>query len=118
MEKQDKVKLTLAVVLALAGVLAFYKVPAAQSYLQIPVLLLGIVLAVLLIVPTQPGRDFIGYARDSMAEGRKVVWPSRKEAIQMTGIVFVFVAVLALFMWLVDSGLTWLIYTVLLGQGG
>ena len=56
-------------------------------------------------------------SHESIAEGRKVVWPSRKEAMQATGMVFVFVAVLALFMWMVDSGLTWLFYDVILGRG-
>lgn len=57
------------------------------------------------------------YAQDSVAEAKKVVWPTRKEATQMTVMVFVFVFVLALFMWLVDSGLSWLFYDILLKRG-
>ena len=57
------------------------------------------------------------YAQDSVGEAKKVVWPTRKEATQLTGVVFLFVLVLALFMWLVDSGLSWLFYDLILGRG-
>ena len=66
---------------------------------------------------SHPGKDFVAYANDSLVEARKVVWPTRKEAMQMTGMVFIFVLVLALFMWMVDSGLSWLFYDVILGRG-
>ena len=64
-----------------------------------------------------PGKSFVTYAQDSVGEAKKVVWPTRKEATQLTGLVFLFVLVLALFMWLVDSGLSWLFYDLILGRG-
>jgi preprotein translocase subunit SecE len=51
-----------------------------------------------------------------VAEARKVVWPTRKETIQTTGVVFAFVVVMALFLWLVDAGLLWAV-KLLMGQG-
>lgn len=117
MEMQDKIKLSLAGLLVAAGVVGFYMIPDAQGILRVLVMLVALALAAGVVWLSQPGRDFVAYARDSVAEGRKVVWPSRKEAMQMTGIVFLFVAVLALFMWLVDSGLSWLVYDVILGRG-
>ncbi|BEV72385.1 MULTISPECIES: preprotein translocase subunit SecE [unclassified Paludibacterium] len=117
MEMQDKIKLSLAGLLIAAGVVGFYMIPEAQSFVRVLAMFVALVLAAAVVWTTQSGREFVAYARDSVAEGRKVVWPTRKEAMQMTGIVFLFVAVLALFMWLVDSGLTWLVYDVILGRG-
>ena len=117
MEKQDKFKIGLAILLVVAGVRCFYLVPESQGLLRILVMLVSLVLAAGVMYISRPGKDFMAYAHDCVAEGRKVVWPARKEAVQITGMVFLFVAVLALFMWLVDSGLSWLVYDVLLGRG-
>jgi preprotein translocase subunit SecE len=62
-----------------------------------------------------PGKQFHVYAQESVAETRKVVWPTRKETLQTTGIVFVFMVVMALFLWLVDASLLWIVKK-LLGQ--
>lgn len=113
----DKIKLLLAGFWVAAGVIGFYMIPASQNVWRLLLVLLGWVLALLFVGLSQPGRQFISYARDALAEGRKVVWPTRKEALQVTGLVFLFVTILALFMWLVDTGLSWLIYGVILGRG-
>ena len=63
------------------------------------------------------GINLHGYVRDSYRELQKVVWPSRKETIQFTWIVGLFVVILGLFLWLVDSSLAWLLYGVILGKG-
>ena len=57
---------------------------------------------------TQPGRDFVEFARESIEEAKKVVWPSRKGNLQTTGVVFLFVFIMAVFLWIVDWGLLWL----------
>lgn len=63
------------------------------------------------------GINLHGYIRDSWRELQKVVWPARKETMQFTWIVFLFVLILSLFLWAVDSGLAWLLYGVILGKG-
>ncbi len=55
------------------------------------------------------GKQFYAFAQESITETKKVVWPTRKETAQTTGIVFLFVVVMALFLWLVDAGLLWLV---------
>jgi len=117
MELQDKLKLGLAALLVVAGIAGFYLVPEGQSFLSGVVFVLGLVLAVGVVWLSQPGKALVQYGQESVVEARKVVWPNRKETIQLTGLVFVFVFVLALFMWGVDSGLSWLFYDVLLGRG-
>ena len=49
------------------------------------------------------------------AKCSKVVWPARKEAIQMTAYVFGFVVLMALFLWLTDKTLEWVFYDLILG---
>ena len=117
MEMQDKLKLALAGLLVVAGVVGFYMIPEDQGVLRALAFIIGVVLAAGAIWLSTPGKEFVAYANDSLVEARKVVWPTRKEAMQMTGMVFVFVLVLALFMWMVDSGLSWLFYDVILGRG-
>jgi preprotein translocase subunit SecE len=62
-----------------------------------------------------PGKDFVGFARESYREVRKVVWPTRKEAGQMTGLVFAFVVIMALFLWSADKLIEWVIFSLVLG---
>jgi preprotein translocase subunit SecE len=61
------------------------------------------------------GRDFLGFAKESVRETKKVVWPTRKEATQITGIVFAFVMIMAIFLWGTDKVLEFLLYDVILG---
>jgi len=53
-----------------------------------------------------PGREFAQFGKEAVEETKKVVWPTRKEAMQSTGVIFVFVFVMALFLWMVDWSLT------------
>jgi preprotein translocase subunit SecE len=64
---------------------------------------------------SEPGKELSAFGRDAWREVKKVVWPSRKEAIQMTLYVFGFVVVMALFLWLTDKTLEWVLYDLILG---
>jgi preprotein translocase subunit SecE len=64
---------------------------------------------------SEPGKELIAFGRDSWKEVKKVVWPTRKEAIQMTAYVFGFVVIMALFLWLTDKTLEWVFYDLILG---
>lgn len=117
MELQDKIKLLVAGLLVVAGIAGFYMVPESQGLLRALAFLAGLLLAAGVVWVSAPGKALVAYGQESVAEARKVVWPARKEAMQMTGLVFVFVFVLALFMWLVDSGLSWFFYDLILKRG-
>lgn len=117
MEMQDKIKLLMAALIVAAGVTGFYIIPEAQGLLRILAVTGSIVLAAVVVWLSKQGEAFVSYARGALAEGRKVVWPTRKEAMQITALVALFVFVLALFMWLIDTGLSWLFYDVILGRG-
>ncbi len=76
--------------------------------------LLGIaVVAVGIALQTERGRAIWSLFKESRAEIRRVVWPTRQETLQTTVIVLVLVLVFALILWLLDSGLSWLVSAVI-----
>jgi len=111
----DKAKLAVAAVLVVAAVAAFYAMGKQDLWLRVAALLALMLMAVATFFTSEPGKQLIGYGRDSAREVRKVVWPTRKEALQMTGYVFAFVFVMALFLWMTDKTLEWLLYDLVLG---
>ena len=111
----DKAKLAGSAVLAVGAVVAFYMLPAANTWLRVAALLALLIAAVAVFLVSEPGRRLIGFGRDAARETRKVVWPTRNEAMQMTGYVFAFVVVMALFLWLTDKTLEWVLYDLVLG---
>ena len=112
----DRVKLILAVLVVIAGIVAF---SALETQLAAPVraviFILSLFVAAGIVAISEPGKRLIGFAQESYYEVRKVIWPTRKETFQMTGIVFAFVAVMGVFLWLLDKSLEWVLYSVLLG---
>ena len=111
----DKAKLAVAVLLVLGAVVVFYFLGRQSLWLRLGALLALLVAGVAVFFTTEPGRQLIAYGRDSVREVKKVVWPTRNEALQMTGYVFAFVFVMALFLWLTDKTLEWLLYDLILG---
>lgn len=111
----DKAKLFAAVVLVLASVAGFYMLAKQGPLIQWSALLLGLVLAAVVFLISEHGRQFVAFARDASREVKKVVWPTRKESLQMTGYVFAFVVLMALFLWFTDKTLEWVLYDLILG---
>jgi preprotein translocase subunit SecE len=111
----DKAKLAVAGVLVIGAVAAFYALGKQDLWLRVVALLVLMAAAVAVFFVSEPGKQLIAYGRDSVKEVKKVVWPTRKEALQMTGYVFAFVFVMALFLWLTDKTLEWLLYDLILG---
>jgi preprotein translocase subunit SecE len=111
----DKMKLGLAVALLLGGLVAFYALSKQGPYAQWGALLVLLAGAVATFFGSSVGKSLIAYGQESVRELRKVVWPTRKEAGQMTGYVFAFVVVMALFLWLTDKTLEWVLYDLVLG---
>jgi preprotein translocase subunit SecE len=111
----DKAKLAGAALLLVAGVVVFYVLAKQDLWLRVAALLVLLAAAVALFFVSEPGKQLIAFGRDSVKEARKVVWPSRKEAVQMTGYVFAFVFVMALFLWMTDKTLEWVLYDLVLG---
>ncbi|MBU3737579.1 MAG: preprotein translocase subunit SecE [Rhodoferax sp.] len=111
----DKAKLGASVALVLLGLVGFYLVAKQGPWVQWGVLLVALAAAVAVFFLSEPGKSLLAFGRDAVRELRKVVWPERKEALQMTAYVFVFVLVMAVFLWLTDKTLEWLLYDLILG---
>jgi preprotein translocase subunit SecE len=111
----DKAKLAVAGLLVIGAVAAFYALGKQDLWLRVVALVVLLLAAVGVFFTSEPGKQLIAYGQDSAKEVRKVVWPTRKEALQMTGYVFAFVFVMALFLWLTDKTLEWVLYDLVLG---
>ncbi|HQT01354.1 MAG: preprotein translocase subunit SecE [Hydrogenophilales bacterium 16-64-46] len=112
----DKIKLLVAVLLVIAGLAGFYFFADAPTVVRVLSVVGGLVLGGLVAGLSAPGKQFYRFALDSRDEAKKVVWPTRKETIQMTGVVMAFVVVMSLFLWAVDGILLWLV-KLAMGQG-
>jgi preprotein translocase subunit SecE len=84
----DKAKLGVAALLVIGAVVGFYMLSKQGALAQWAALLVGLGAAVVVFMTSEPGKEFVAFGRDSWREARKVVWPSRKEAMQMTAYVF------------------------------
>ena len=112
--KSDLALVTLAALTALGGVLGFTFLTEQPTLARVGVLIGGLVLAIVIAWFSQSGKRFLAYARESYEETKRVVWPSRKETVTTTGIVFGFVVIMAIFLFLVDKSLEWVLYDTLL----
>ena len=111
----DKLKFALALALLAAGVVGFYLLSEQPLVLRVLSVLAGVGAGVAVAWFSAPGRRFVEFAREAVVETKKVVWPSRKETVQTTGLVFAFVVVMAIFLWLTDKSLEWVLYDLVLG---
>ena len=111
----DKAKLFAVAALVVAAVAGFYFLAKQGVYVQWGVLRVGLLAAAGVFLISEPGRQFVAFARDAWREVKKVVWPTRKETLQMTAYVFAFVVIMALFLWFTDKTLEWVFYDLILG---
>jgi len=112
----DLGKWIVAVALFVAALVAFYLYPEESLLLRVIGLLVAVGLACAIAYTTEKGREAWRFLRDARTEVRKVVWPTRTETLQTTGIVIVMVSVLAIVMWGFDTLLSIAIKS-LLGSG-
>ena len=111
----DKAKLAGAALLLVGAIAVFYYLGTQDLWIRVAGLLAMIGMGIAMFFTSEPGKQLIAFGRDSVREVKKVVWPTRKEAGQMTGYVFAFVLVMALFLWVTDKTLEWVLYDLVLG---
>ena len=110
----DKAKLGLALVLVAAGIWAYYWLGDSPLVVRLLAVAGGFIAAAVVAWLSEPGRQFMSFAIEAWGEVKKVVWPTRKETIQTTAAVFAFVVVMAVFLWITDKALEWVVYDLLL----
>jgi len=112
----DKIKLVVAFLAVVAGIAGFYYLHDSSAVLKLASVLVGLLVAAGVAWTSEPGKRFFAFGRDSVAEAKRVVWPTRKETIQTTAIVIAFAVTMALFLWAVDASLMVLV-NKLMGRG-
>jgi preprotein translocase subunit SecE len=113
----ERIKIAVAALVAVGAFVAFYAMGDRALVLRLGALLGLIAVAIVVMWFTEAGRVFVAFSRESWEEAKRVVWPSRKETLTTTGVVFLFVTAMAIFLWAVDWGLLE-ITQKLLGTGG
>ncbi|MCG6933853.1 MAG: preprotein translocase subunit SecE [Gallionella sp.] len=112
----DKIKLLVALLLVASGITGYYYLQNSPSVLRLLSVLAGLLLAAGVAWTSAPGRRFFAFGRDSVAEAKRVVWPTRKETLQTTAIVIAFAVTMALFLWAVDASLM-VVVNKIMGRG-
>jgi len=111
------VKLALAAAILVGGIVGYYAYEEQSLLVAVSVVLLAVAIAIAVFMQSERGRELWKFIQGARIEIRKVIWPTRAEAMQTTLTVFVFVLILGIFFWLLDMGLLW-ITKLLTGQGG
>jgi preprotein translocase subunit SecE len=106
---KDNIKLVLSALLVIAGFAGFFLLADKALVLRILAIFAGIAAAVAVLWTTLQGQVLFGFIGDSIAEAKRVVWPTRKETIQTTIVVFILVSVVAAFLAVVDIGFAYMV---------
>jgi preprotein translocase subunit SecE len=112
-DKFDVFKWLAVAVLFMGGIVANYHFANALTPMAVPLKMAGwiILVAAMLGIAalTTQGKATIAFMKEARIELRKVVWPTRQETVQTTMIVVVLVVAIAMFLWIVDTGLIFFI---------
>jgi preprotein translocase subunit SecE len=116
-EKLDTIRWLIVLLLVVGGMVGFYYFDEQWIWVRILGLLAVIGIAGFVAAKTEKGHDTLIFIRESHTEVRKVIWPTPQETMQVTGIVIVMVVLVAIFIWILDSVLMWIV-RLLTGSGG
>jgi preprotein translocase subunit SecE len=98
----DQVKLTLAILIVIAGVTAYYLMPLEYGWMRWGAVVASLVLGAVVLWFSWYGRQFLQFLELARVELRKVVWPTRDETLKTTAVVIAFVAIAGVFFWALD----------------
>jgi preprotein translocase subunit SecE len=112
---KDKALIAAALIFALGGAVAYQILSKEDFFIRLAVVLAGVALSIVLFLVSPTGKRFVAFAKDAVNESKRVVWPTRKEGMQMTGVVFVFALIMSIYLLAVDKTLEWVFYDLILG---
>ena len=111
----DNIKLAAAVALVGVGIWGYYWLAESPLILRVLAVAGGILAGgAVAAFLTETGRRFVTFTREASVEVKKVVWPTRKDTVQTTAAVFAFVVAMAIFLWISDKTLEWVLYDLIL----
>ena len=111
----DKIKLAVAALLMAGGIVGFYLLSESALVLRVAAIIAGFSAGIAVGWFTEPGQQMLAFTQEAVVETKKVVWPTRKESLQTTGVVFAFMVAMAVFLWLTDKSLEYVLYDLVLG---
>ena len=111
----DRAKVAAAVLAIVAGIAGWYVLAQQPLVVRLASILVGVAAGVAIAWFSAPGQRLIAFSKDSWSETKRVVWPEKKETWMVTAYVFAFVVVMAVFLWVVDKSLEWVLYDLILG---
>ncbi|MGH8033044.1 MAG: preprotein translocase subunit SecE [Luteimonas sp.] len=110
----DTLKYAVAVLLVVAGVFAFYWFDGQwPSVLRVGAVVAGLIAGAVVFLLSGRGRDTVGFLSESRFELRKVVWPTRQEAMRLTWVVIAVVIIMSLILAAFDTVIQWAIRLLL-----
>jgi preprotein translocase subunit SecE len=112
----DTVLLLLSIAILVGGIFAYYYYANESVLLRTLGVLVAFALAVWIALQSAQGKTLWAFIQGARVELRKVVWPTREEAVQTTIIVLVFAMIMGTFFWLLDTFLFWFT-RIITGQG-
>ena len=112
----DNLKIALAVACVVAGIWGYYYFADTALVLRVLMVMGGLVAAGGVAWLSTPGKEFFAFAQEAWQEAGRVSWPTRKETVQTTLIVFGFVVIMALILFSIDTTLAWIV-KLLTGRG-
>ena len=108
--------MAVAVLCVIAGVWGYYYFADTALVLRVLMVMGGLIAAGAVAWLSTPGKQFFAFAQEAWQEAGRVSWPTRKETIQTTAIVFGFVVIMALILFSIDTTLAWIV-KLLTGRG-
>ena len=103
----DTVLLLVSMTILVGSIFAYYYFANESALLRSIGVLVAFALAVWVAFQSAQGRTLWAFIQGARVELRKVVWPTREEAVQTTIIVLVFALIMGTFFWLLDIFLLW-----------
>jgi len=92
----DIVKYVIAGLIAAGGIAVFYLFPQWYGPIRGLIVLFGFAAAIAVMALTALGRQGRNFLAEALFELRKVVWPSRDEALKLTAVVLAVVMLISL----------------------
>lgn len=105
----DSLKWGLTFLILIAAVVGNYYYGNESVLIRAIAVVASVGIAAAIAAQTEKGRTAIAFAKEARIETRKVVWPTRQETVQTTGIVIVATLIMSLLLWGLDSVLFWLV---------
>jgi len=110
----DKVKLVASVAIVVLGIAGFYYFDQLSILLRAGMVIVAVITGAGVALTSSQGQMAWEFTKGARLELRKVVWPTRRETVQGTGMVLLMVVIVGIYLWILDTALFWVVYDLIL----